>query len=357
MNNSKSRNGGKALIVSPYLDHLGGGERYMLTCAQALETLGYEIFIGWDNLESIKGISKFLAIDLKNPVLDPKIKSLYHSAGPLEMFMATRSYDVVVYLSDGSIPMLGGRTNLLHMQVPFHNVDGRSWKNKLKLKTIKHIIVNSNFTKSIVDQEYGINSSVLYPPVPQNAKIQDKEKIILSVGRFEPSLNVKKQDILIEAFKKLSQDLPDWKLILVGGSVEASWIEKLRSMASGYNIELLPNTEYEKLIDLYGRASIYWHAAGYAVDQAKSPELVEHFGISTVEAISSHLIPLVYKAGGQIEIVKNPDLLWESEDELIIKTKNLTTKNFKDYEGFLDINGFTETAFTSSLSQLLWKKF
>ena len=353
MNNSKSRKGGKALIVSPYLDHLGGGERYMLTCGQALETLGYEVYIGWDNLESIRNITKFLSIDLKHPVLDAKIKSLYHSDSPLAMFMATRPYDVVVYLSDGSIPMLGGRTNLLHMQVPFHNVDGRSWKNKLKLKTIKHIIVNSNFTKSIVDQEYGINSSVLYPPVPQIAKTQAKEKIILSVGRFEPSLNVKKQEVLIEAFKKLSPDLPDWKLVLVGGSVEDSWIEKLKGMASGYNIELLPNAEYEKLIDLYSRASIYWHAAGYAVDQTKSPELVEHFGISTVEAIVARAIPLVYKAGGQTEIVKNQDLLWESEDELITKTKNLTTKNFKDYEGFLDISGFTEQAFVNTLSRLL----
>lgn len=353
MNNSKSRKGGKALIVSPYLDHLGGGERYMLTCGQALEALGYEVSIGWDNLESITNITKFLAIELKHPMLDAKIKAMYHRATPLAMFLATRPYDVVVYLSDGSIPLLGGRTNLLHMQVPFHNVGGKNWKNKLKLKTIKHIIVNSNFTKSIVDQEYGINSEVLYPPVPQNPKIQPKEKIILSVGRFEPSLNVKKQDILIGAFKKLSVDIPDWRLVLVGGSVEDSWIEKLRNMASGYNIELLPNLEYEKLIDLYGRASIYWHSAGYGVDQAKSPELVEHFGISTVEAIASRTMPLVYKAGGQTEIVKNQDLLWESEEELITKSKNLTTKNFKDYEGFLDISSFTEQSFINSLSSLL----
>lgn len=343
----------KALIVSPYLDHLGGGERYMLTCGCALESLGYEVSIGWDNLESVSNITKFLSIDLKNPVRDTKIKSLYHSASPLSMFLATRPYDVVVYLSDGSIPLLGGKTNLLHMQVPFHNVGGKNLKNKLKLKTIKHVIVNSNFTKSIVDREYGFDSYVLYPPVPQNAKIQDKEKIILSVGRFEPSLNVKKQDFLIEAFKKLSGDLPEWKLVLVGGSVEDTWIEKLRNMASGYNIEILPNAKYEELMDLYGRASIYWHAAGYGIDQTKSPELVEHFGISTVEAISSHAIPLVYKAGGQTEIVKNQELLWESEDELITKTKNLTTKQFTDYERFLDIREFTESAFISSLSRLL----
>lgn len=353
MNNSKSRKGGKALIVSPYLDHLGGGERYMLTCGCALESLGYEVAIGWDNLESINRITQLLAINLRRPVLDQKIKSLYHHTSPLAMFMATRAYDVVVYLSDGSIPLLGGKTNLLHMQVPFHNVGGKSLKNKLKLKTIKRVIVNSHFTKDIVDHEYGFDSYVLYPPVPQNPALRAKEKLILSVGRFEPSLNIKKQDVLIEAFKKLSPDLPGWKLVLVGGSTSDSWIDKLRSLASGYNIEILPNAKHEALIDLYARASIYWHAAGYGVDQAKSPELVEHFGISTVEAIASSTIPLVFKAGGQTEIVKDQALLWESETELINKTKALVVKNFSEYASNLDISNFTESAFTNSLSKLI----
>ena len=343
----------KALIVSPYLDHLGGGERYMLTCGQALESMGYEVFIGWDNLESINNITKLLAIDLKRPVLDQKIKSLYHNASPLAMFLATRPYDVVVYLSDGSIPLLGGKINLLHMQVPFHNVGGSSLKNKLKLKTIKRVIVNSNFTKSIVDQEYGFDSYVLYPPVPQNKNMQKKDKIILSVGRFEPYLNVKKQDVLINTFKKISHDLPDWKLVLVGGSVEDGWIEKLRSMADGYNIELLPNAKYETLIELYGRAKIYWHAAGYGVDQTKSPELVEHFGISTVEAIAAGALPLVYKAGGQTEIIKTDKLLWQTEDELIAKTKILVEANFSDYASVLDVSEYTISAFKTSLSKLL----
>lgn len=343
----------KALIVSPYLDHLGGGERYILTCGRALESLGYSISIGWDNLESIKNIANFLSIDLKNPLLDTKIKSLYHSDSPFAMFLATRKYDVVVYLSDGSIPFLGGKINLLHMQVPFHNVGGKNLKNKIKLKTIKQVIVNSKFTKNIIDHEYGIDSYVLYPPVPKNTKTLQKEKIILSVGRFESSLNIKKQNILIEVFKKLSKNLPDWKLVLVGGSTEDSWIKKLRSMASDYNIELLPNASYEELMNLYSRARIYWHAAGYGVDQTKNPELVEHFGISTVEAISSRAIPLVYKAGGQTEIVNNQELLWESEEELIIKTKNLTTKDFTNFEVDLDISEFGESAFINSLSKLL----
>ena len=66
----------KALIVSPYLDHLGGGERYMLSVASVLETLGYQIFFGWDTLAEIANLSSMLGIELKSPQLDSSIKNL-----------------------------------------------------------------------------------------------------------------------------------------------------------------------------------------------------------------------------------------------------------------------------------------
>ncbi len=342
-----------ALIVSPYLDHLGGGERYMLTCAQALQSLGYAVDIGWDNLDSLRQISSLLGLNLAPLHLNPPIKALYHSRNPLAMYRATRPYGVVLYLSDGSIPLLGGQKNILHLQVPFHNVGGRSWKNQLKLKTINAVVVNSHFTKRIVDREYGINSTVLYPPVPQLPAHSKKAPLILSVGRFEPSLNAKKQDILIEAFKKLSPQLPDWQLVLIGGSSGDDWVKHLKHLAAGYPITILPNAEYAVLQKLYSQASLYWHAAGYGVDEKKNPELVEHFGISTVEAISAQVIPLVYRAGGQPEIVKNPELLWDTVDELLQKTLALTKRSFSDYAASLPITAYSESAFTHHLSSLL----
>jgi len=340
----------KALIVSPYLDHVGGGERYMLTLASVLESLGYNLSFGWDNAASITNIAQMLGIKLNPPVCLPSIKTLYHSHNPVAMYLATRNFDLVVYLSDGSIPSLGGKKNLLHIQVPFHHVGGKSWKNLLKKQTINHFIVNSNFTKKIVDQEYGINSVVLYPPVPTIKSTSHKENLILSVGRFESSLNVKKQDILIEAFKQLSPQAPAWRLVLVGGSSSEDWIAKLHAQASGYPIELITNASYSDLLSLYSRAKIYWHAAGYGVDEQKNPELTEHFGISTVEAISAGATPLVVGSGGQVEIVSDPTLLWVTVPELVTKTmevinhpKTLST----------DISAYTTKAFTDKLSQFV----
>lgn len=310
----------KALIVSPYLDHLGGGERYMLSAAAALEGMGYSVYFSWDNVAEIQKLGTMLGITLRAPLLDPNIKKLYFGSNPLDMFLATRAYDVVFYLSDGSLPLLGGRKNLVHMQVPFHGVGGKSLKNKLKKLFIHAVVVNSAFTKKVIDQEYGINSKILYPPVKLISCTSPKEKIILSVGRFEPSLNTKHQDILIDAWRLLSPQLPGWKLTLAGASASDDWLRNLQTHATGLPVEFAVNTSYDNLCELYAKATIYWHAAGYGVDEIKNPELTEHFGISTVEALSAGCIPLVVPYGGQREIIKDPSFHWESIVELVQNT-------------------------------------
>lgn len=310
----------KALIVSPYLDHLGGGERYMLSAAAALEGMGYSVYFSWDNVAEIQSLGSMLGITLKEPMLDPNIKKFYFGSNPLDMFLSTRAYNVVFYLSDGSLPLLGGRKNLVHMQVPFHGVSGKSLKNKLKKLFIQDVVVNSAFTKKVIDQEYGINSKILYPPVKLINCTSPKEKIILSVGRFEPSLNTKHQDILIDAWRLLSPKLPGWKLVLVGASASDDWLRHLQTHAIGLPVEFAVNTSYDNLCELYAKATIYWHAAGYRVDEVKNPELTEHFGISTVEALSAGCLPLVVPYGGQREIIKDTNFHWESIEELVQKT-------------------------------------
>jgi len=343
----------KALIVSPYLDHLGGGERYMLTVASVLESLGYGVVYAWDNIGQIESLASMLGIKLNSIVLDPKVKPLYFGSNPLAMYLATRPYDVVIYLSDGSFPLLGGKKNLLHIQVPFHDVNGKNWKNQLKKNLISNIIVNSNFTKKIVDAEYDISSVVLYPPVPPITTRGAKEKVILSVGRFEPSLNAKKQDVLIKAFRQLSPQIPGWKLVLAGGSSSDEWVSNLRTQAEDIPVEFQVNATYQVLCTMYSKASVYWHAAGYGIDEAKNPELTEHFGISTVEAISAGAIPLVVGKGGQTEIVNNPDLLWNSVEELAQKTQQVVADpslySFADFP----LSRYSAQTFASELQKLI----
>jgi glycosyltransferase involved in cell wall biosynthesis len=344
----------KSLIVSPYLDHLGGGERYMLSVASVLESLGHQVYFAWDNAQEVIDLATMLGIKLSTPLLDPGVKQLYFGSNPLRMYQATSGYDIIVYLSDGSLPMLGGKCNIVHMQVPFHGVGGKSWKNQLKKRFINHIIVNSKFTKDIVDKEYGIKSKIIYPPVARVSCVAPKENIILSVGRFEPSLNAKKQDVLINAWRALSPRLPGWKLVLAGGSTSEAWVKELKTLGLGTSIEFAVNATHEYLCELYAKATIYWHAAGYKIDEHKNPELTEHFGISTVEAVSAGCIPIVVPSGGQVEIVRSSLLHWTTKEELIDKTLAVIgNPNKDDYLKDIKIEEYTDTAFANNLGKLV----
>ena len=76
---------------------------------------------------------------------------------------------------------------------------------------------------------------------------------------------------------------------------------------------------------LLDRAKIYWHATGYGEDLVKHPERAEHFGVSTIEAMAHGAVPIVFPAGGQLEIVNNGQngFWWRTPQELIKYTLEL----------------------------------
>jgi glycosyltransferase involved in cell wall biosynthesis len=231
--------------------------------------------------------------------------------------------DLLFWVSDGSIPTLTAKKNILHFQVPFSKIKGRSLTNSIKFKTINHTVCNSEFTKNVIDKTFAVNSEILYPPC-QMIEPDKKEKIILAVGRFDGLMHNKRQDILINNFKKLQAS--GWRLVMAGGDMgETNNLTKLKQLSVDLPIEWVVNPPFDVMNKLYATASLFWHAAGFGVDEVKDPELVEHFGMSTVEAMSAGAVPLVYAAGGQKEIVREGEngCLWLSEIELVNQTNNL----------------------------------
>ncbi|MBM3205360.1 glycosyltransferase family 4 protein [Candidatus Shapirobacteria bacterium] len=320
----------KAAIYDPYLDTLGGGERYTLTVADCLNKNDFRVDIFWDDKSIKSKIEPRLGIKVERINFLPNI---FNKSGN-EKKRILRNYDLIFFLSDGSIPFLTAKQNLLHFQVPFHGVGGKNLLNRLKLRKIKAIICNSLFTKKFIDQEYGVQGKVIYPPVNVEAfKVLKKENLILNVGRFTDLLHQKRQDVLIKAFKDLKarypQETEDWRLILAGGDKEGgNFVKKLKTMAIGLPIQIMTNPQFNYLKRLYGQAKIFWTAAGFGIDEEKEPEKVEHFGITTVEAMAAGCVPVVIRKGGQPEIVKEGEngLLWEEEKELVEKTLSLIKK-------------------------------
>lgn len=306
----------RAAIFNPYWDTLGGGERYTISVAKALAEGGYVVDIEWKDDDIKKKLESRFGIDLPGVNV---VRDVNRGDG----------YDVCFWVSDGSVPTLKARVNLLHFQVPFRNVSGRSLMNKMKLFRINKTICNSNFTKRIIDEEFGVESVVVYPPVDtKNIKAKVKTNTILSVGRFSQLKQAKRQDVLISTFKKLyDMGWKDWKLILAGGAEVGAdeYLEKLRNMATGYPVHIETGPSFTKIQELLGKAKIFWSAAGFGEREEIHPDKVEHFGIAVVEAMAARAVPFAFNAGGHKETIKDGDngYLWTTEFELFEKTQNL----------------------------------
>ena len=174
------------------------------------------------------------------------------------------------------------------------------------------LISNGDYTCSWIKKRWQLQPShKLYPPVDMyndESSSAKKEKIILSVARFERG-GSKKQAELVNAFDQLCKNYSEissgWKLILAGGSFEDNAyfdvVEK-RIKRSSAIIELKPNVSYQELKSLYRDAAIFWHACGL---NETSPHLIEHFGMTTIESMQNYCVPIVIDGGGQVEIVKH----------------------------------------------------
>lgn len=315
----------RAAIYDPYLDSLGGGERYAAIVAQTLLQNNWQVDLLWHDNSVIQDFEKRFAIDLKKVNVVPD----FFTEPLFKKIIKSRSYDLIFYISNGSIPTLNARKNWLHLQVPFTHVGGHSWKNKLKLSFVDRVIVNSQFTKNVTDQEYGVKSQIIYPPVDTDKFVPGtKNKSILYVGRFSRLLQGKQHNLLIETFSKFTRHHPGWELILAGGAgvgSDGSEISQLKKQASGLPVKFVFNPDFGQLTRLYSESTFFWAAGGYGQNPNQHPERVEHFGISLVEAMSSGSVPLAVRLGGYTEILAGDlaFLLWDNPDELISKTSQL----------------------------------
>lgn len=337
----------KALIFDPYWDSMGGGEKYMATIAKVLSDNNLVVDIYWPKNITSSLIDRF-GIDLSKCNFVNKYN--------------THEYDLVFWNSDGSLPTSFAKKTFINMQYPHHEVSGHNIKNLIKSKFYT-FLANSYFTKSVIDQEYWVESLVLYPPIRTvDFKVGPKFKQILYVGRFSNLAQVKGHEILIQSFKKICKQTPGWKLVLAGntniGSTDESFA-RLKSLADNFPIEFVINPDLTDLKKLYSRASIFWSASGYGIDEKLHPEKVEHFGMTVVEAMSAGCVPIIVRLGGHPEIVTNSEdgFLWDDPSMLEKLTLDLINDSKKMF--YLSnlaqnkANKFDEDKFNVKLLELI----
>lgn len=364
----------KIAFYSPYLtDHLGGGEKHLLDVAQVCVSHGHEVClclpISITEVEIATLQQKlFAAFGIRVNQFQWFRSPLSSPSFSWKKIQWTKQFDIIYFVTDGSLFFSRAKRNILHIQIPFtHSLHGLI--SRLKLKNWKTIQTNSVFTKSIIEKSWSCRvDQVLYPLVDESLfNISGrKEKTILGVGRLFKQLHSKRQDILVQAFRQLQQktaESRDWKLVLIGAVEDEAYFGEVRQLAQGLPVTFVTNATRSDLMQWYQKATIFWHAAGFEQNEKTDPDKVEHFGISTVEAMAAGCVPLAVGKGGQKEILTGElsDLQWQSIDELVTKTSILLRSSdyMRHFQQLVQTRAhdFDQSHFETALAKLFgWKE-
>lgn len=346
-------------IYDPYLDTLGGGERYIAQISKCLSN-SHNVVLFWEDPDILGKIEKRFGFSLPKVQVSDNIFS--KDVSLRTRLFESRGYDVIFFISDGSFPFLLSKKVFPILQYPI-KTSQKGIKNTLKFRRISHIICYSEFVRKHLEENFPVSVTVINPAVGMIGR-GEKRKIILSVGRFTRGKNEKNQEALIDFFKKNSKSFQGWKLVLAGGALgrDEEFVKSLEEKAKDYPIQLLSNISYEKLSSLYKSAKIYWHAAGFGKDISTNPETAEHFGITTVEAMSAGCVPVVFNGGGLTEIVRDgvDGYLWSDFDSFLKKTLSLM-KDEKKWTRFCEnaverAKDFSEEEFCHKINGLIKSK-
>ncbi len=284
-------------------------------------------------LELIIPLAKYFDVDLLLPPGTPLrdrawyLENLLIDIGDVRVRHYTagaeRTYDV--WLSVWNERIMPAPTPKRFNQVffPFVKLDGAGYTH----------IVNGEYSARYTRERYQTNDVIVIPPCVDVDEFATGPKggLILHCSRFAlPSPNADKAHIMmIQAFKQLvDRGLKGWRLVLAGAAIDAGEVtykDHLAKHSWGYPVEFAVNLPAKQLRDLFARASVYWHATGYSVNE---PAAQEHFGITIIEGMAAGAVPVVFNSGGPPEIITSGEngYLFDTLQEMVDDTYRLATE-------------------------------
>ncbi len=326
----------KFLVVHPYLDVYGGGER---VCHNVIKTLvahgqnvelltfdfdadRYREIVGEDFPKSVIVRSLGKRIEVEPPFTIYKRRR--HFVKLLKKYRGSLEYDYL-FSTQSSAPfepvfLNKGKKNIAYVHFPEIHFDyGRArLRRRLYLWLFKKwveqgiskldmVFCNSNYTGEMIERywkSHGVKDPiVVYPPVNLDnfwcdKPLSERRKRVIYIARFIPA---KRHEIM----KKLAADLPSYEFVSVGGLIEGekAWFNKF-SEKLPQNFTLKTNLPGSDLVNMLHDSRVYVHLMEG-----------EHFGIAPIEALASGCITLVHNSGGMKEFIPE-ELRWSSYDDL-----------------------------------------
>ena len=165
------------------------------------------------------------------------------------------------------------------------------------------VLTNSEYSRKAIYKTFKIDSTVLSPPVDVDlfrkavlfSSMNKRDDTILVISRFHPS---KKVENAIRLAGLLKQKGIGRSMKIVGNLSPhmIGYYSYLRQMVQDQDLSdyvtFHVNVSFNKLLSIMSKSKVYFH-----------PLPGEPFGISTVEAMSAGLIPVVPDLGGHTEFV------------------------------------------------------
>lgn len=307
-------------IYNSYWSTYGGGEKHALDIAQLISCMhGFEVYLISENDFSIPKLSEYFGVDLS------RVRQLRLSEVTT---CATGFFNIFINSTYKSLLVPRADFNFYIVSFPSQSIPDA-------LKELYTFLHNSTFTAHWSIKRWGNHNHMILNPVlgldlsaVDQLKEVPKEKLIISIGRFNYEGHCKNHHLLIKAFNQArlrSVIGDDWKLV-IAGSVNFSQSSSIShyedclelSKRSQGAVSLLANASYSQIKNLYLRAFAYCHAAGMNVNTVLSPDKCEHFGISVYESVLYGCVPVVHNSGGPPEIAKLSDhyFLFSNIEEL-----------------------------------------
>jgi len=336
------------LVVHPYLDIYGGGERVchgviktLVNHGQKVELLTFDFdadryrdIVGEDFPKQVRVHSLGQRTKEKPPFTIYKRHRNFVKL--LKKYRDQLEYDYLFSTQSSSpfepVFLNKAKKNIAYVHFPEIHYDYArgTFKRRLYLWLFKHwveqgigkldlVFCNSLYTKEAMLKLWKTHGpkepEVIYPPVNLDKfwcpKLpSERRKQVVYVARFIP---IKRHEIL----KKLAIELPDYEFVSIGGVIEAEkgWFEQFSANLPP-NYTLKPNLPGSQLLDILWDSRIYVHLMEG-----------EHFGIAPVEGIASGCITIVHDSGGMKEFIPQ-EYRWNNYEEL--KTKIINTMEQPD---------------------------
>ena len=336
------------LVVHPYLDIYGGGERVchnvikmLIANGQNVELLTFDFdaaryrdIVGEVFPKEVVVHSLGRRIEVKPPFTIYKRHRNFVKL--LKQYRSQLQYDYLFSTQSSSpfepVFLNKAKKNIAYVHFPeiHYDYDHSRLKRKVYLWLFKRwveqgidkldmVFCNSNYTKENIFhywKSHGVKDPiVVFPPVNLERFWTDKllaqRRIrVVYVARF---IAAKRHEIM----KQLAADLPAFEFVSVGGLIDAekAWFDRFKeNLPSNYSVKT--NLPGPQLLEILHNSRVYVHLMEG-----------EHFGIAPVEALASGCITIVHNSGGMKEFIP-AEYRWGNYEDLKQKiVKSMETKD------------------------------